>query len=66
MAELHVQKKDTNIWPWIIGLLVLAAVVWFAFGRSATNDNMMSRNTDSMSRNSGSVGTATNPGAPRP
>jgi hypothetical protein len=61
MAELHVQKKDTNIWPWIIGLLVIAAVVWFAFGRSATNDN-----TDSMSQNSGSVGTASNPGAPRP
>ncbi len=61
MAELHVQKKETNIWPWIIGLIVVAAVVWYAFGRSATTDSMTSRTADSTYQTPGAAGTATNP-----
>lgn len=30
MAEINVEKKS-NPWPWIIGLIVLALVVWAAF-----------------------------------
>lgn len=30
MAEIKIEKK-TNIWPWIIGLLVLAAILYFVF-----------------------------------
>jgi hypothetical protein len=28
MAEIRVERKKTNIWPWIIGLILLALVVW--------------------------------------
>lgn len=28
MAEIEVQKKKPSPWPWIIGLLVIALVVW--------------------------------------
>ena len=28
MAEINVERKGPNIWPWIIGLIVLALLVW--------------------------------------
>jgi hypothetical protein len=27
MAEIHVEKKRTNIWPWIIGLVLVVLLV---------------------------------------
>jgi hypothetical protein len=28
MAEINVVEKKTNIWPWIIGLLLLLLLLW--------------------------------------
>lgn len=28
MADIDVERKKTSIWPWIIGLLVLALLIW--------------------------------------
>lgn len=28
MADLNVERKQRSIWPWIIGLIVLALLVW--------------------------------------
>jgi len=28
MADIRVERKGPNIWPWIIGLIVLALLVW--------------------------------------
>jgi len=28
VAEIHVERKGPVIWPWIIGLIVLAVLVW--------------------------------------
>jgi hypothetical protein len=37
MAEIRVERKPRrNIWPWILGLIVVALVVW---GLVAMNDN---------------------------
>lgn len=47
MAELHVQRKQTNIWPWLIGVLVLAAVLWFVFGRADTRSVVTPVSADS-------------------
>ena len=30
MAELGIQKKQRKIWPWIVGLLLIALLVWAA------------------------------------
>ncbi len=35
MAEINIQKKKKPIWPWILGIIVLAALLitaiyWFA------------------------------------
>jgi len=39
MAEIHVEKKRTNIWPWIIGLVL---VILLVLGIAA----MMNRNRE--------------------
>lgn len=48
MAELHVQKKETAVWPWIVGLVLVGAVLWFVFARSDTNDRASSTTADTM------------------
>lgn len=63
MAELHVQRKESNIWPWIIGALLLAAVLWFVFMRGDTRTATAARTTDSMNTQPG-PGPSTNPMMP--
>ena len=29
MADINVERRGPSIWPWIIGLIVLALVVYF-------------------------------------
>lgn len=29
MADIDVVKKRTSVWPWIIGIIVLALIVWW-------------------------------------
>ncbi len=38
MAEIKVERKERSVWPWIIGALVLLALIWFFFIRPETND----------------------------
>ncbi len=39
MAELHVQKKETSIWPWILAaVVILALLLWYFAGRDNDND----------------------------
>ncbi len=63
MAELHVQRKESNIWPWIIGALLLAAVLWFVFMRADTRNVTSANTADSMYAQPGQ-GTSANPMMP--
>jgi hypothetical protein len=48
MAELHVQRKEPNIWPWVLGgLLLLALILWFVFGRGDGQVGRMADQADS-------------------
>ena len=39
MAEIPIRRKEgRNIWPLLIGLVALAAVLWFVFARGKTPD----------------------------
>ena len=39
MAEIPIRRKEgRNIWPLLIGLVALAAVLWFVFARPKTPD----------------------------
>ena len=36
MADISVRRKGPTVWPWIVGLLVAALIIWAAlegFGR---------------------------------
>lgn len=37
MAEIKVERKERSVWPWIIGALVLLALIWFFFIRPDTD-----------------------------
>jgi hypothetical protein len=38
VADIPIQRKEgRNIWPLLIGLLVIVAVIWFVFARSGTS-----------------------------
>jgi len=44
VAEIPIQRKEgRNIWPLLIGLLVLAAVLWFVFARQRSPDTAAAR-----------------------
>lgn len=30
MADINLERKERSVWPWILGLLVLAALIWGA------------------------------------
>ena len=47
MADIPIQRKEgRNIWPMLLGLLVLLAALWFIFGRNDAGDTAAAR-TDS-------------------
>ena len=33
MTELHIERKERNVWPWVIGALALAILAWFFLSR---------------------------------
>ena len=38
MAEIPIRRKEgRNVWPLLLGLIVLAAVLWFVVTRHSTN-----------------------------
>ena len=28
MADINIERKRPSIWPWVVGLLVLALLIW--------------------------------------
>lgn len=34
MADINVERKGPSIWPWIIGLIILALLIWWFVSRS--------------------------------
>jgi len=44
VADIPIQRKEgRNIWPLLIGLLVLAAVLWFVFARQRSSNTAAAR-----------------------
>jgi len=62
VADIPIQRKEgRNIWPLLLGLLVLAAILWFVFGRKS--DNTTAARADSTAVASGAVTTDSAAGA---
>jgi hypothetical protein len=55
VAEIPIRRKEgRNVWPLLLGLIVLAAVLWFVFARNSTNTATAVR-ADSAAAASGNV-----------
>ncbi len=39
MAEIHIEKKKKPIWPWILGALLLAVVIWIVVDSTNSKDD---------------------------
>ena len=39
MAEIQVERKKATVWPWVLGLLLLALVAWAAIEMIDVNAN---------------------------
>ena len=40
MAEIHIERKRTNIWPWIIGLILAALLIWALYAVMDRDDDV--------------------------
>jgi hypothetical protein len=65
VADINVERRGPSVWPWIIGLLVLALLIWglvemFGEGSTAATDS----NADSVT--TGPPPVAAPPAAPLP
>jgi len=57
VADIPIQRKEgRNIWPLLLGLLALLAILWFVFGRRNA-DNTAAVRADSTAAASGAVAT---------
>ena len=60
MAEINVERKGPSVWPWVVGLLVIALLAWALiemFGRDQRSGQPAATDT---------VGVPAQPGAPAP
>lgn len=49
MADINLERKDATIWPWIVGLLALALVIWGVWAATdGTNGEMAFDDQDQM------------------
>ncbi len=39
MADINVERRPRSIWPWVVGLLVLAALAWLLLSMLGRDDN---------------------------
>lgn len=38
MADINVERRSRSIWPWVIGLLVLAILAWLLLSMFSDDD----------------------------
>lgn len=60
MAEIKITEKRQSNWlPWLLGVVVLAAIIWFVAARNTTNGNTAARS--SVNDTSSAAGTLAEP-----
>lgn len=44
MTQLHIERKERTAWPWVLlGLLLVALLLWFVFGRASDGAEVADR-----------------------
>lgn len=39
MAEIHIEKKKSNLWLWILGVVLIALLIWAIAAMTSRNRN---------------------------
>jgi len=62
VAEIPIRRKEgRNIWPLLIGLVALAAVLWYVFARPSTPNTSAGRADSAAVTRDSAAGAATTP-----
>jgi hypothetical protein len=40
MADINIDRKRTSVWPWILGLIVLALLIWALYELFDRDDDL--------------------------
>jgi hypothetical protein len=46
VADINVERKQPSVWPWVIGLIVLALVIWALVEMFGGNDGTAGMDVD--------------------
>ena len=56
MAEIPIQRKEgRSIWPWIIGLIILALLIWFFMRNRRSDDTTTTRSDTTVTTSPGAL-----------
>lgn len=59
MTQLHIERKERTAWPWVLlGLLLVALLLWFVFGRADTDEGAVADRTPPVLTDSAPVAAA--------
>jgi len=58
MAEINIQRKERNVWPWLLAGILLLGMLWFLFARNDT-DTMTATGADSTAMRDSSAAAGT-------
>ena len=61
MAEINIEQKKTNIWPWLIGGAVLLALLWMFMSRRDDTQTASAADSTRMADSGAAAGTLGQP-----
>ena len=57
MAEINIQRTERSWWPWLLGAIAVAAVVWFIASQNAAPTTASYNRADSTRMRDSAAGT---------
>ena len=55
MAEIHIQKKERTVWPWVAAGILVLALAWYFSSRN-TDPTVAAKSADTTMRRDSSAG----------
>jgi hypothetical protein len=63
VADINVERRERSVWPWIIGLVILALLIWLLWSwmRDDTRDDVQPIRADTVRADTPVIGTVPPP-----